>query len=142
MTSGYLLDTNVISELGRTAPDLRVATWVANRSAAQLNLSAVTIGELTRGIERLVPSRRQDLLRAWLARTTAQFSGRILPLDEAAARRWGHMLATGEKSGRPRSPIDLQIAAIALDRELALVTRDVAGFVDLGLSLIDPWQPA
>jgi len=138
---GYLLDTNVVSELARPKPDQHVLDWIANRPVERLNLSAITIGELTRGVERLAAGRTQDYLRGWVARLCAEFSGRILAFDETAGRRWGSMLAVSERAGRPRSPIDLQIAAMALDRDLMLVTRDDQDFLGLGVRVVDPWQP-
>jgi len=138
----FVLDTNVVSEFSKEAPDPCVVDWMAAQSPIELHISAVTLGELVRGITRLPIGRKQDRLRNWLVTYVGTlFDGRILPFDETAARRWGHLVAVMERSGRPRPPIDLQIAATALVRDAVLVARNVQDFDDLGITLINPWKP-
>jgi predicted nucleic acid-binding protein len=82
MAAGYLIDTNVISELRRRLPEPRVVQWFAERPAGQLFLSVLTLGEIRRGVERLEPSERQQALREWLEQELpAYFAGRLLPID-------------------------------------------------------------
>ena len=142
--SGFLLDTNVVSELVRPAPAPAVLHWVEARQAADLFLSAVTIGELVHGVARLPDGRRRRRLLRWVRRDLArQFEGRILPLDQATAEIWGELMAAVEWRGRPQPVIDAQIAATAAVRGLTLATRHVryfGGFAEHGVSVVDPWQ--
>jgi toxin FitB len=139
--AGYLLDTNVISELVRPAPEARVLAWIEAQGAADLHISAITLGELLRGVTRLPPSRRREALRRWVEHDLAsQFEGRVLPFDRQAAEIWGALMGDGDRSGRPRATLDTQIAAIALAQELILVTRNVADFAGLSVRTLDPWR--
>ena len=107
MAAGYLIDTNVISELRRREPEPRVVRWFEQRPARQLFLSVLTLGEIRRGVERLDEGERQQALRAWLEQELpAFFSGRLLPIDEAVAQSWGRLMA---EMGRPLPAIDSQI---------------------------------
>ena len=141
MTSGgFLLDTNVLSELVAAAPAPQVVRWMAVQEPGRLFLSVVTLGELTKGVARLDPGRRRDQLARWLAEDlTAQFAGRVLTFDQAVAVRWGEMMAEAERRGRPRPAVDLQIAATAACAGLGVATRNTADFDGIGLELINPW---
>jgi predicted nucleic acid-binding protein len=124
MGAGYLIDTNVISELRRREPEQRVVSWFEQRPARQLFLSVLTLGEIRRGVERLAKGERQQALQTWLeAELPAFFSGRLLPVDEAVAQRWGRLLA-----------------ATALEHNLVLVTRNLKDVVDLPVAVANPWQ--
>ena len=113
MTSGgFLLDTNVLSELVAAAPAPQVVRWMAVQEPGRLFLSVVTLGELTKGVARLDPGRRRDQLARWLAEDlTAQFAGRVLTFDQAVAVRWGEMMAEAERraglvdQGPPTGPV-------------------------------------
>jgi toxin FitB len=141
--AGFLLDTNVISELVRPAPEARVLHWIAGQSAADLHISALTLGELLRGVARLAAGRRREALRQWIDHDLAgQFEGRVLPFDRAAAVIWGELMGDGDRRGRPRAALDAQIAAITLAQGLILVTRNVADFQGMPVRTLDPWtQP-
>jgi predicted nucleic acid-binding protein len=138
MSGGYLIDTNVISELRRREPEPRVVEWFEQRPAAQLYLSVLTLGEIRRGVERLAEGERQQALRTWLEQELpAFFSGRLLPIDEAIAQRWGHLMA---QMGRPLPAIDSLLAATAMEHNLVLVTRNLKDVAGLPVALANPWQ--
>lgn len=138
--SGFLLDTNVLSELVAAAPAPQVIHWIGAREPERLFLSVVTLGELAKGVARLDPGRRRDQLARWLAQDlTAQFAGRVLIFDEIVAVRWGEMMAEAERRGRPRPAVDLQIAATAACSSLGIVTRNTSDFEGIGLEIINPW---
>jgi toxin FitB len=138
VAAGYLIDTNVISELRRREPEPRVVQWFEQHPSHQLFLSVLTLGEIRRGVERLAESERQQTLRRWLEQDLpAFFSGRVLPIDEAIAHRWGRLLA---EMGRPLPAIDSLLAATALEHNLVLITRNLKDVVDLPLTVVNPWQ--
>ncbi|MGH6896028.1 MAG: type II toxin-antitoxin system VapC family toxin [Geminicoccaceae bacterium] len=136
----FLLDTNVVSELVRARPEQRVLDWVAAHLPADLYLSAITLGELIRGIAKLPTGRRRSTLRHWLdADLRREFEGRILAFDQSTAAVWGDLMGEADRRGRPRAAIDAQIAATARQHDLTLVTRNTADFAGLGVRLLDPW---
>lgn len=139
----FLLDTNVISETVKRRPEQRVMAWLEARLASDLFLSAITLGELVRGARRLADPTRRRLYERWIEdELEAQFEGRILPFDHAAARLWGEMMGDGDQIGKPRAALDAQIAAVARLHELTLVTRNTSDFEGLGIPLLDPWRTA
>ena len=138
VAAGYLIDTNVISELRRREPEPRMEHWFEQHPSHPLFLSVLTLGEIRRGVERLAESERQQTLRRWLEQDLpAFFSGRVLPIDEAIAHRWGRLLA---EMGRPLPAIDSLLAATALEHNLVLITRNLKDVVDLPLTVVNPWQ--
>ena len=131
-----LLDTNVVSALRRPDRHPQVAHWVAARQPEELFLSAVTIGEIWRGIaqqeRRNAPFAHE--LTVWLARLLTQYGGRVLPFDVPAAQRWGRLSASlGYDSA------DLMIAATALEHGLIVVTRNVRHFEPTGVRVLNPF---
>ncbi len=138
---GFLLDTNVISELVKPAPDERVLRWVASQSALDLYLSAITVGELTRGVARLPAGQRRDTLARWIEEDLQQqFSERILAFDQPAAVTWGHIMGEADRRGRPRAAIDAQLAATAIRHGLTVATRNTADFDSIGVQVTNPWE--
>jgi predicted nucleic acid-binding protein len=138
--SGFLLDTNVPSELIRTRPEPMVVAWVYGQDESALYLSAVTIGELRRGFELLQQGRRRTALEVWLEmELLPRFRGRILPLDQVVAERWGVLDAKCSLRGTPLNTADGMIAATALEHGLTLATRNMRHFEGLGIALFDPW---
>ncbi|MBI5651080.1 MAG: type II toxin-antitoxin system VapC family toxin [Chloroflexi bacterium] len=136
----YLLDTCVISELVAKRSNPRVVAWVDRIEEPRLYLSVITIGEIRKGIEKLADSRRKTILRAWLDdQLLVRFSERILPLDIQTLLEWGRLAARLESKGKPMSALDSLIAASALARGLALVTRNENDFQDVGVTIINPW---
>ena len=134
----YLVDTNVLSELRRREPDPGVLDWFAARPATSLYLSVLTLGELRKGVEGLSAGERRLRLLDWLeVELPAFFTGRILAVNLAVADRWGRLQAEAQ---RPLPVIDSLLAATALERGLALVTRNSRDFRFPGLEVIDPWQ--
>jgi len=134
----YLLDTNVLSELRRKAPDANVLRWFAQRPAGTLYLSVLTLGEIRKGIEGVAePARRLSLLDWLETELPAFFSGRILPIDTAVADRWGRVVA---QAGRPLPAIDSLLVATAAQHGLTLVTRNLRNTQAHGVQVINPWD--
>jgi toxin FitB len=137
---GTLLDTNVLSELLRAAPDRAVLAWVAGQPATSLFVSAVTQAEMLHGARLLTAGRRRAALEAALAAMFEEdFAQRILPFGSESVAAYVDVVATRRSAGRPISQFDAQIAAIALQHRLRLATRNIADFEACGVSLIDPW---
>jgi toxin FitB len=135
-----ILDTNVISEATQVRRDPKVRQWLAAHPPESLFITAVTQAEILYGLE-LLPSgmRRAKLQAAVDAAFAEEFAGRILPFDEEAARAYGRIAAQRRASGRPISPFDGQIAAIASSRNASVATRDVGGFDGCGVTVLNPW---
>jgi predicted nucleic acid-binding protein len=137
----YLLDTCVLSEFTRRRPDAKVIQWLDNVDEEALYLSAVTIGEIQRGIERLTASRRKTELLVWMKDgLTRRFDQRILPLDTQVMLTWGSLTARCENAGRPLPLMDSLIAATALLHSLTIVTRNIEDFSPCSLQVINPWD--
>ena len=136
----YLLDTNVISELVRPAPDAKVVAWTRAQGALDLAISVLTLGELEKGIALLRPGARRTALARW-ARSDVprQFSGRLLPVTDAIALAWGQLAAAGEGMGRELPAIDGLLLATAQEHRLTFVTRNVAECAGRGVPVYDPW---
>ena len=135
-----LLDTNVLSEVRRPAPDPKVLAWLDAIDEDRTFISVASIAELKRGIALMDAGRRRDALAAWLAEDLpARFAGRIVPIDPAIAERWGDLMAQTRRSGFALSVMDGFFAATALAKELVLATRNTKDFAALGVPLFDPW---
>jgi toxin FitB len=133
----FLLDTVVLSELRKRDRNPNVVRWLTDKVADDIFLSAVTIGEIERGIVR---QRGKDpafaeALESWLDRTIQIYGDRILPVDTQTARRWGSLSARIGNDGA-----DLLIAATALEHGLTVVTRNIRHFEPTGVALIDPFE--
>ena len=139
--SGYLLDTNCISELVRIKPEPSVMMWVEATDEALLHLSVLTLGEIRKGLAGLPHGRRRTHLETWLeVELRARFAGRILPIDAAVADRWGLLAASAKGEGKTLSIIDGLLAATALHHNLAVVTRNVSDFASTQVQVLNPWQ--
>ena len=134
------LDTNVLSEAMRPAPDSRVIAWIGGQDASKLFLSSVTVARLRHGAL-LLPEerRRRDLETAIETVVGVVFADRVLPFDARAAVAYAEIVVARERAGRPMSQGDAQIAAIALVRGASVATRNVRDFDGTGVGLIDPW---
>jgi hypothetical protein len=137
-----LLDTNVISEAMKPAPERAVRDWLDAQTAETLFLSSVTIAELSFGIAALPKGRRKDNLTAALEGLLALFAARILPFDTAAAQRYGELAAKARIAGRGFPTPDGYIAAIAATQGFVVASRDASAFAGAGLKVINPWNAA
>ena len=137
----YLVDTNLVSELIRTTPNLHVLNWFNRKDISQIYISAVGEAELRRGAAILPRGIRRDVLIATIdAMISEDFAGRVLPFDSAAAVVFAEISAIRRTDGRPIGFPDCQIAAIAKSRALSLVTRNIRDFTGIGIDLINPWE--
>lgn len=138
MAAGYLLDTNVVSETRKRRADERVIGFLATTESARLFLSALTLGELRKGVAAKfveAPSAAAELA-VWVDTIETTFADRVLPIDAAVARLWG------ELSARRKLPvIDTLIAATALAYDLVLVTRNLRDIAGTGVEALNPWRP-
>jgi toxin FitB len=135
-----LLDTNVVSELLRTAPEPAVLVWFAQQPAETLFVSAVTQAEMMLGARLLPPGKRRGALEAALRATFDEdFAGHILPFDSGAVPAYVDIVSTRRAAGRPISQFDAQIAAIARNEGARLATRNVEDFQDCGVAVVNPW---
>jgi predicted nucleic acid-binding protein len=138
--SGFLLDTNIPSELVRPQPEPKVKTWVAAQDLDTLFISAVSFGELRKGIFLRSPGKRRSELEAWIETDLSiLFSGRILSVTRSTAERWGILEGERQLAGRPLQAPDGMIAATALEHDRSVVTRNTKDFADLGVTLVNPW---
>jgi len=138
---GYLVDTNIPSELTRDTPDVRVAAFPENAGRERVHLSVMTMGEICKGIDVLPPSRKRTGLQEWFDRDVrVWFAGRILPVTESIAERWGHSAAAAKRRGVTVAVVDGVLAATALEHGLTLATRNTRDFADLGVALLNPWD--
>jgi len=137
----YLLDTNVISELISKRPDKKVVEWLDHLDPNTVYLSVITIGEIRKGIEKLPLSRRRDRVKEWLEDDLLpRFHGRILEITIEVILVWGELVGRLEKEGRSITAIDSLVAAIALQGNYRLVTRNERDFKHSGVTMINPWK--
>jgi predicted nucleic acid-binding protein len=142
--SGFLLDTNVISEVVNPAgPEPAVIAWLEGADPKLLFVSVLTFGEIRRGIEKLPEGRRKRELQNWLETSVASWFGddQILPITRGIAERWAVLWARLRREGFQVSTEDGLIAATALEHELTIVTRNVKHFEFVGVPIVNPWHP-
>jgi len=135
--SGFLLDTNVVSELVRPRPHAGVVRWISTTNESLLHLSVLTLGEIRKGIASRPDAGRRAKLESWLHDLVLRFSSRILPIDFAIADRWGRLSGHSKAKG-----VTLQVmllAATAVHHDLVLVTRNVTDIRITGVETFDPW---
>lgn len=141
----YLVDTCVLSELQKRKPDGRVVAWFRQRFNDSLFfVSAVTIAEIRRGVDRLaVDDPRRIRLEEWLdGEVLVQYGDCVIPFDLPAAQKWGKIMAEEDNAGRPRPSLDAQIVATALVHGLVIVTRNVRDLSFAGAKVVNPWENA
>ena len=139
--SGFLLDTNVVSELVSPKPNDKVLRWVEQTDESILFLSALTLGEIRNGVERLRPGHRRGRLESWLqVDLPGRFQDRVLPVTAAIADRWGTVSAIAAANGKPVPVIDGLLAATALHHNLTLVTRNTSDVSGTGVRTLNPWR--
>ncbi len=137
----FLLDTCVISELSKKRPAACVVKWISSVDENNLFISALTIGEIYKGIEKLPSSTKKSILYSWLAHDLEErFSNRILAFDTAVAATWGKIQAQSELVGKSLPIIDGQIAATGIYHNLVIVTRNVSDMEASKGNLYNPWE--
>jgi toxin FitB len=135
-----LLDTNVVSEPLRSAPDTRVVEWIDAQPLETLFLSAITVAELRAGVA-LLPAgkRRAGLLESLETRVLPLFAGRVLPFDLGCTQAYAELMAKARASGLAIASADGYIAATAAANGLVVATRDTGPFKAAGVTVINPW---
>lgn len=138
--SGFLLDTNVVSELIKPRPEARVAAWIEATEESLFRLSVLTLGEIRKGIDSLPDRSRRSALESWLSHDLlVRFAHRILDVDQDVADRWGQIAAKAAAAKRQLPMIDGLLAATALHHNLTLVTRNTKDVSLTGVPAINPW---
>jgi predicted nucleic acid-binding protein len=135
----YLLDTNIISNVIKPSPSPSLLAWLETRADTELYISSLTIAEIKRGILEKPDGRKRAALEQWFSGAEgpqALFAGRVLPFDESAALLWASLVVDGKNAGRPRNPLDMIVASIALTNDCMLVTDNERDFH--GLDFINP----
>lgn len=135
----YLLDTDIISKVTKPDPSTALLAWMAEQNDTDLFISALTVGEIRRGLLEKPKGKKRALLEAWFTGPEgpqALFAGRLLPFDEKAGLIWAQLMADGTAKGRPRSALDIIIAAVAESNGCVVVTDSERDFA--GLNFINP----
>ncbi len=136
-----VLDTNILSEPLKPAPNLGVLRWLDSQPIESLFITATVLSEIIHGVERLADGKCKDKFRSDVDKLLQHyFSARILPFDETAARLFATNVAQAAQNGKAVQVSDGQIAAVALAHNYAVATRDVAPFEAMGVTVINPWQ--
>lgn len=136
-----ILDTNVISEPLRKAPEPRVVDWIDAQNIETLYLTAVTVGELRYGVAAMAEGRRRDVLAEQLEnRVLPLFAGRVLAYDLAATAEYARLMSAARAAGLAIATADGMIAATAAAAHFSVATRDTSPFEAAGVATIDPWQ--
>ena len=137
--SGFLLDTNVVSELVKPAPEPRVIAFLTSQT--DLWLSTIVLHELDFGLNLLPRGRRRDRLSSVLSTFLSEYSDQIIPVDRREAEQAAAMRAQARSLGRALYLADALIAGTAKAHDLSLATRNVMDFNDLGVEVTNPWEP-
>ena len=135
-----VLDTNVTSELMRTAPSRAVSDWVREQRPGDLYTTAVTVAEISYGLARLPKGRRKDRLVDAAREAFSGFAEHVLPFDNAAAIEYAAIVIERERRGIPINGFDAQVASICRTRNATLATRNVKNFDRTGVNLTNPWK--
>jgi predicted nucleic acid-binding protein len=139
--TGWLLDTNILSELRRPRPERKVVAFVAEQPLDLLHVSAVTMAEIRFGIELLGDATRRAALHDWLThKVRPMFEHRVLEVSEDVVFKWRVLVEAGRKAGHTYSQPDLFIAATALHHGLTVVSRDTREYQRAGVPVLDPWE--
>jgi predicted nucleic acid-binding protein len=133
----YLLDTNTVSELMKPAPDAAVLSWVELHEN-ECFLSAITVGEIEKGIALLPTGRRKNQLQQFFQIFMQEVDARVLSFDVVVAHRWANLTSASQRKGRTLSVLDSMIEATALHWDLTVVTRNTSDFVEA--STLDLWK--
>jgi predicted nucleic acid-binding protein len=137
----YLLDTNIISNIVKPKPADSLLAWMTAQRDVDLFIASLTVAEIRRGILEKPRGKKRDALDAWFSGPEgpqALFAGRILPFDDKAGLVWARLMAEGKAAGRPRSGLDMIIAAVAGSNDCVVVTDNERDFV--GLQIVNPMR--
>jgi predicted nucleic acid-binding protein len=138
--TGWLLDTNVISELRRPKPERKVAAFLSAQPLDSLYISSVTLAEIRFGIELIgAPDRRAELNEWLMHKVRPMFEQRVLPVTEDIMLKWRLLVQEGRKTGHTFSQPDLIIAATAIEHGLTLVSRNTGDYERARVSILNPW---
>ena len=143
--SGFLVDTNVLSEFSRRGePDPKVKSWLKAAAPGSLYVSVLTMAELRRGMELLASGKRRDQLEEWLEGELLQSfeDANVLPVTKPIGDRWAVLSARAQGKGIQLAVLDGLIAATALEHDLIVATRNVKDFVGVGVEVFNPWDAA
>ncbi|MFZ5557573.1 MAG: type II toxin-antitoxin system VapC family toxin [Pseudomonadota bacterium] len=139
----YLLDTCFLSELFKSEPNSGVVEWVTGIEEERLFVSALSLGEIQKGVVKLDDGRRRRRIQTWLDQDLRRrFANRIIPVDLEIALAWGQVCGASEKKGVPLPVIDSLLAATASIRGLTLVTRNQKDFSVYPITVLNPWNGA
>lgn len=135
------LDTNVVSELAKESPDSAVLDWLDQLPRESRYITSITQAEILRGIGVLPDGRKkQQLLNSMRTALAENFRGRVLPFDHRAAEEFAVIWVSRTREGRPISMADAMIAAICRSVGATIATRDVGGFENCGIRIVNPWD--
>ncbi|MGC9945884.1 MAG: type II toxin-antitoxin system VapC family toxin [Bryobacteraceae bacterium] len=137
-----LLDTCALSELRLPKPDAGVANAIRDLDSDDLFVSAISIGEIVKGVALLQQGHKKRLLQSWLQTLERHYGDRLLPIDVETCRMWGELTAAAQKAGRTIPASDGLIAATARRHGLYIMTRNTADFEPTGVPLLNPWENA
>lgn len=136
----YLLDTSVISELISNRPNPDVVDFIDSLDQENIYLSAITVGEIAKAIQKLTNAQRKEKLEKWLREDLlVRFEGNIIPLDTNIFIRWGELSAKLEGIGVEQPAIDSLIAATVLTHRMVLVTINETDFENMEIEIVNPW---
>ena len=137
----FLLDTNVVSEAIKPAPNIKLLSWLESHAGTDGYLSVLTLGEIEQGIVRSPSPKRAEKLALWLEHDLLPlFERRILPLDKRVMQTWGRVTGGALNEGRPTSYPDSLLAATAITHNLVLVTRNTKDVEALPVQVLNPWD--
>ena len=137
----YLIDTCVIAELIKPKPEKNVVHWLKLQNENQLYISVLTLGEISKGIEKVNNKERKKKLHLWVEDDLRQrFNGRILPVNDQVAMVWGQVQGKAESIGKGMPAVDGLIAATGLVFNMVVVTRNVSDMEASGVALLNPWN--
>jgi predicted nucleic acid-binding protein len=137
--NGFLLDTNVISELVKPKPNHGVIDWIDNADESSLYLSVITLGEIRKGIASRDDLTRKARIESWFRALVDRFADRFLPIGADIAERWGRLAGDFRRRGISLPVIDGLLAATALQHDLTFVTRNIKDVRATGVESLDPW---
>ena len=141
--TGWLLDTNILSELRRPRPERKVLDFIAAQPLENLHVSVVTFAEIRFGIEMVADAGRRAKLNDWLVhKVRPMFEQRVLTISEDVMFKWRLLVEGGRKARHTFSQPDLIIAATALDHGLTVVSRDVSDYRKARVPVLNPWSEA